>query len=453
MDAPAEDLDWTAPGEFPEASAPGPASRYGGPLALLAVGLVFLFGAAFLDEYELSRSAWKKPVPFRALRLPTQAVPAYARQTLDALEQLDLGDLGVDLGMDFNEALIAVSLSEQEWEALLESGRAPEPGAHEVVAGELTRFTEFQFGGTTFKTVGRLRRNVLGFTFAFAIPDDASLDPLFEESCSGQFSDLGVKATDEEPPSELLLDVASTSVLMRASPYVAAATLIGLILVAVGGALLQMRFLMHVAQCPGLFRTVLEPLATHRRLLWTVHGLHYGVLFGTMALAFATPRASMWLALLVGEIFSEGGLSHIGDAYASGSILSATWETFYHNYVVATLGFCFAISMVVPFLGVLKNLLSFAVAGYSMAPLWAGSASQFTFHSITLTLELEAYVLASFVVILFPVYLVKAALDPDCTWRVRDAFAMVVSGALLVGTMLAYAALYEATTLILLLDM
>ena len=78
-----------------------------------------------------------------------------------------------------------------------------------------------------------------------------------------------------------------------------------------------------------------------------------------------------------------------------------------------------------------------------------GSAFQFTYHSITMTLELEAYVVACFAVALGPVRIVQGFFRKALGSGLRAALEIAAGGAVLCAVMLAGAALYEAVTLIL----
>jgi hypothetical protein len=106
---------------------------------------------------------------------------------------------------------------------------------------------------------------------------------------------------------------------------------------------------------------------------------------------------------------------------------------------------------VIPFIGVAKNLLSFALVGLALSPVWTGVSEKMTYHAGTMVLELEAYVLVSIVMVLYPWHLLRALTARDDTGggaRIRHALASVASGTLLAGAILALAALYEAVTLI-----
>jgi hypothetical protein len=72
------------------------------------------------------------------------------------------------------------------------------------------------------------------------------------------------------------------------------------------------------------------------------------------------------------------------------------------------------------------------------------------YHSVTITLELEAYVLASFAALLFAANVVQGFRQRQLLRCIARGLEIVFAAALLTGVLLGLAALYEATTLILL---
>jgi hypothetical protein len=71
-------------------------------------------------------------------------------------------------------------------------------------------------------------------------------------------------------------------------------------------------------------------------------------------------------------------------------------------------------------------------------------------HSFTLLLEGEGYILASFFVLLVPIYLCSPPAGPSLRTRYVRSILLNFQGNLLVLGVLAVAAIYEATLVILL---
>jgi hypothetical protein len=185
------------------------------------------------------------------------------------------------------------------------------------------------------------------------------------------------------------------------------------------------------------------------RLFLAHHVVFLGLFVVVMVLGASMPLMNLRLMSAIQDIFMEGDLKYVGDAYASGNIWHAAFATFANNYVDQTLSYTLGASLFIPFFGLLKNAASFALAGFGMAPIWTSTLPVLPAHSITIALELEAYVIACFAVTLWPVFIVLAARDRD-TALIRRGLALMMGTALLTGILLAIAGLYEATTLILL---
>jgi uncharacterized membrane protein SpoIIM required for sporulation len=71
-----------------------------------------------------------------------------------------------------------------------------------------------------------------------------------------------------------------------------------------------------------------------------------------------------------------------------------------------------------------------------------------TFHSITIVLELEAYILASFLTLLWPLYWLRVLRRGFCWYEFTHFLRVAVGNVTLSGMILLVAAFYEAATLI-----
>lgn len=467
-------LPFPEPEESSSALAPPPVAvgrrtLFSRPLAVLLLG-VALIGAAALAETALLRNqSWKDAllvpegalpehsaglIPISVRRLPLD-LPASVRPLLDQLRALpDVTELTDLLHLDKGERVVSLSMPAATLTPLLASGKLPAPGKLEALAGDLASRDAFDLDGATFFVVGRLQRGVNALAYAYVVLESEGLQQYFTPASgatSGWIDPEGLNRLEGDE-THLAGEDSPKAVagFTRSVSWIAGLTFAGLILVAGAGSFLQVRFLRYSAsRTAGSLGAVLRELDARPGLFASMHVLLYGVFFLMMLLAFAYPVANIRAALLVRDAFLKGDLSYIGDAYASGDILRATAATFVQNYFVATILFTLLPSLVIPFVGVLKNLLSFAVVGFVMAPLWTGSAPQLAYHCITMTLEMEAYIVASFVVIVFPLRVFKG-LTATGRGEIFQGIRIVASGALLAGIMLAIAALYEATTLIIL---
>ena len=230
-------------------------------------------------------------------------------------------------------------------------------------------------------------------------------------------------------------------------------TLAGLMLVAAAGYSMATRLCLRLGPARG---TLLGPLfreVARRRGLWNgLHGLLYVLFFYAMLAGFLLPEANYEVIHYVTDVFSKSGdLGYIGDAYASRDILRAALATFDNNYVQQTLVMTFLLSLSGIPLGVLKTLGSFLLAGLALSPIWVDGASGYVFHSATMALEFEGYIIACFAVLVWTIRVYRTLTVSG--GRLREfggGIAVLFAAALASGMVLAVAALYEATTLILL---
>jgi hypothetical protein len=223
-----------------------------------------------------------------------------------------------------------------------------------------------------------------------------------------------------------------------------------LVLVALGGVWTYLRAFRLLADQPtGIFAASLREMGARPKLFIGMHILMYGVFFAAMLAGSMLPLANFSITQYIGDMFSGGELSYIGDAYASGNILRAAFATFFNNYVVQTLGFTFAVSLIPLALGVFKTAASFALVGFGMAPIWAGTATGYSYHALTMVLEFEGYIVACFAVTAWALCWCRVPFKGITKAEAAQSVAMFLSGAALSGVLLAIAALYEATTLIL----
>lgn len=230
-------------------------------------------------------------------------------------------------------------------------------------------------------------------------------------------------------------------------------TMAGLVLVAAAGYSMATRLCLRPGPARG---TLLGPLfreVARRRGLWnTLHALLYVLFFYAMVAGYALPEANYQVIHYVTDIFSKSGdLGYIGDAYASHDILRAALATFENNYIQQTLVMTFLLSLTGIPLGVLKTFGSFLLAGLALSPIWVGSASGYIFHSATMALEFEGYIIACFAVLVWTIRLYRTLTVSGGRMReLGGGIAVLFAAALASGIVLAVAALYEAATLILL---
>lgn len=452
----------TPPAHLPGATKPKTLTW---PFLVTLGGIMVIAAAALLEERLQAGSPWRfalaarsgnapwdGTIPIQVRKLPAENFPegGILKQIQSAGSSLE----GVDLSsLDLRESLVSVELPQEQWEALLDSGRIPVPGAREVLAGHLCRLDQFTINGETYAVAGRMKRATAGFAFAYLVPQAEGLSEVFTSEAGGsagwmdpegqlrEFADEDLKKLEQEQ-AQIVVP------LIPAARVPAFAGFLGIAMVAVGGAFLQLRLLLWFNARNTLFSDIIEPLAQYPRIALSVHVVCYGAYFVTGLAAFQFPRANLQLLTFVTEIFTTGNLAELGQAYVSGNVLAAAWHTFMNNFIVVTVGSGIIPSLILPFWGAFKTALNLGVAGFAMAPLWADILGRFTYHSVTLALEIEAYTIAAFAIVLYPIYMVRAFRSDDFLGGLKRTWAMVGWGTALSGALLLIAAFYEAITLI-----
>lgn len=403
---------------------------------------------------------WGNPVEIRMRRVPLEAFP----QINDFTEELrdnsgesqrdDIDRLIEGTGILRTERIISVPMTPEELRPLLASGRLPVPGEAELLAGVHARLDEFSLDGQTFEVVGRLAPSVAGFHFAYMLPAHESWLPVFEghpDAETGWLDSTGQETLAEmEDPQSVTQDYQLSTLQVPIHPQYTAATISGLMLVAIFGLMAHLSVfrILYTRPC-GPLRPALRVFLTWPKTVIAMHLFLYGSFFGAMLIATRLPLIQMWLTNMIQYEFDAGGLGYVGDAYASGNVMRAAGATFFNNFVLQTLGLTMLVSLVIPGIGIIKTLLSFVLVGFGMVPVWSGTTAMFTFHSITMTLELEAYIFACVCVFYFWANLAVGIFKNQFGRRLKQSCLALMSGTLLAALMLAFAGLYEAATLIL----
>lgn len=451
--------------EIPKPSTPRAALTLG--LLAAAVGLAGLFILAREAQQWLNEGPWSGKTVLResppepgvdVMPLVSLPLPESALEE-GAVSALELSFMqGAQQGMPSARLSLARLWMAGEADTpadalapLLTTGRLPGPGKPEALAGDLAPGASFTLNGATFEVVGALDRRASLFTRGFLIPFHPSFEGLFPEEETGteEKGAARVWIADAEPGAAGNAPSLTEAGLVRLPAGWQWAGIASLTALLLGGAGLQVLALKRLAalRIPVLGPS-LHALAAHPVLLWASHIVLYGAWVLFMCLAPAAPRFQAAILSFLGGVFTEGHLAYIGEAYTSKNVLLAAWATWVNNYLLQTLGLTFIVSLLAAPWGLLKTLLSFTLLGFAMSPAGANLVQGFTYHSVTMALELEAYVLACFFVGAFWLNLVRAFGAARPSRFLLRSGVMYLSGALLTGVLLAIAALYEAVTLI-----
>ncbi|HNZ47654.1 MAG TPA: hypothetical protein PLY90_10750 [Candidatus Hydrogenedentes bacterium] len=453
-------------------------------ILLFLVGIAGLFFSTLIDLAYSHEVPWRTAaiylapvyVPREQIAYPLSARPLDARLWTDDRGLDMLAGIATVPGSETaprREMLFALDLASETLQIPLLSGRLPEPGQAEVLAGDLASPEPFTINGITFTVTGRLHPAASGFICSYLLPDRSAFAELFDNADPEVFQGVFIPENglmipeppsgkvrhpvasetdaDELPGKETDAVIAVPAVIggvLRTHDYAARCSFLSMLLCALGGSLFFIKlFRRFHLQERRLFAPVFGAMEQHRRFFMLMHLLLYGAFFLSMYSAISNPLMGYELKRYTMDIFSDGSLEYIGSAYDKGNILQATWATFYNNYIEQTLVMTFALSLILP-LGVLKNIASFFIVGGAMSPLWVGTAAVLILHCLTMVVELEAYIIACFFVLLWSALLLRGIRKRQVSAAIRKGSWLLFNAALLTAVILAAAALYEAVTLI-----
>lgn len=441
------------------------------------------------------------PGPSRDARLPGRVVPARVRllpageraeAMLKAMERA-VPDEAKRLQWELRRKLIVLPMGDAGLGAeSLQSGRLPEPGRDEALAGAgPTRPDRVTVDGRALSVVGVLRPEVSLPADCLLVPSSDSArglvppgDPIVHDATfvalsPEQFRDrTRLRELEAAFPSPTYTMLTPLGRLGTGHYYL---YLVGQAALLVGGsgALIGVyRRLAGRGRRPWLAGPLRE-MDRRPRLLWGVHLAYFGLVIATSVVIYHRPEVQ---ALMVSQVRDElagsrGPLGIAGKAYASGSILRAAAVTFAINFLLGTLVFITLPSIIVPGSGVFVAAIRSVLWGLLLAPTFVLNAFTMLPHSGTLLLEGEGYILATFFGLMVSIYLLgpgpaplpesMAAPDPEAVPiepppparpgtvlnRFGRAVLLNIQGGLLVAVVLAVAAVWEATEVIIMMSL
>lgn len=373
--------------------------------------------------------------------------------------------------------LLMLPLTPSDLEPILASGRLPEPGKREVLAGPLLSDRDVVVDGQVFNVTGTIYPQAAGLIKVYLLPADPAMDIHFKSSANGK---RGTFLTDASVLSESLITELGGENgengedgptlhggPVETRPFIAWGVWFGLLLVAVGTSIASVAGYRRLARLPiPVLSHAMQEIVLRPRLAWALHAVYFGGFFGAMALGLLDTELNYFFTQYASHEFSEGNLKYVGDAYESGNFAQAAHATYHNNFVLQTLELTALISLLPPFvLGLAKIMLSFVVVGFAMAPLWSGTAAGMSYHAITLGLELPPYILVGFGVAVWAQCIIRFLWSPMKVWYMGDKAStepiiqdamrqvprglLVLVGCTLLSAVLLYiAAWYEAVTLI-----
>lgn len=439
------------------------------------------------------------PEPAKDVRPPGRVVPTRIRllpaddraEGLLKVMERAMPDKAQRLRWQLRRKLIALPLSEAGIDAgSLQAGRLPEAGRDEALAGAgSTRHDRVVAGDRTLSVVGVLKAVVSLPSDCYLVPSSESARYLVPPGDPSVHAGTVVGLTPEQfRDRELLrrLEAALPSptytMLMplgRLGPGTYYFYLAGQAALLIGGsgALIGLyHWLASRVRRPWLAAPLRE-MDRRPRLVWGVHLAYFGLVMAASVLIYRLPEVQAVLLSLVRDEIgsSQGPLGIAGKAYGSGSIPLAAVVTFLINLLLGTLVSITLPSIIVPGSGALLAALRSVSWGLLLAPTFVLNAFAMLPHSGTILLEGEGYILATFFGLLVPIYLVRsspaevpdsmavpdsevAASEPVPPSRAETilsrfgrAALLNIQASVLVAVVLAVAACWEATEVILMM--
>ncbi len=376
--------------------------------------------------------------------------------------------------------------------AALQSGRLPDPGRDEVVAGAGIEPREtLSVGGRSLKVVGVLKPDLALFASSYlvpveAVPTDATnklfpaevptvLHAWLVHASAAELRDPKIRKELEEvfPPEKY----AWVTPLDRLEPRSFYLYLSGLAIFLLGGSgtlIGLFRWLAGKVGSPVVAGPLLE-MRVRPRLVWSVHVVYFGLVIAGSLLVFKAPEAQVVLLDQVREGLAtkSNPLGIAGEAYSSGNIPRAIVTTFLVNFLpgdpgvghpvtqrapvvtflvnflLGALASIMLPSMLLPASGVVVAALRALACGLILAPAMQPLALAMLPHCLTILLAGEGYILATLFGLLIPIHVVQRSLGGNVFTRFGRALLLNFKAQFWIALVLAVAAIYEATEVIL----
>ena len=365
------------------------------------------------------------------------------------------------------ERLVVLEDTQQRLGAgMLAQGRLPEPGRGEVVVGYGIKKEvgeRVSIKGRDFQVVGifqpRMRlfhQAVIGYASPFTAPllEDEGLERVtsivFDAPSLTELQQLSTAVRQHLPSEEGFSLLTHLRSLSPRAFYLYYGGLLLLLIGGVGGIWEILRWMGRKLK-PGWLSSAVQMVIDHRKEYWVVNGVYFGLALIVALFSYSSPGVQDFITHLVQHSIQSGKgmLGWAGRAYASGIIPYAALVTFVVNSVFGAFLYLILPSLVIPGIGLLMGLVRSLAWGLLLSPTTDSLAGAMIPGSFTVLLEGEAYVLCMFFVYLMVRGLVRG--EGSLGERYRKGVELTLRGFLLVLLVLAAAAVYEATEVILLM--
>jgi len=362
------------------------------------------------------------------------------------------------------KVILYPEMSDDLTSAMLEWGRLPQVGADEVLAGFNTnRKEEIDIDGQTFNVVGQLKRGVRLFANSYLVRDETVAGELFDADDEAVQQAYILRMPMEELTEPEMLErlkkafpkpeFTAYQPIIRTQPGPFYLYMLGMLLLLMGGsvAFYKIYCLLTGRIRNKWLRLPLVEIGKYKHLFLTIHFIYFGLVVVFAVVAYLLPEIQVCLLAVIKSQVTDGSgiLGIAGEAYMSRNILRAAVTTFAINFPFGSVACITLPSIIIPGAGVLVAIFRAAMWGLLLSPSFVDLSGLMLPHSITLLLEGEAYILASFFGVLILVYLFRKAEGPTAPRRYGRALLLNVKGNLWVAIVLVVAAIYEAIEVIL----
>jgi hypothetical protein len=447
-------------------------------LIVVAVGFFLMAFSYFNYQHQPGSNPWKyafmyigKADPnleaegFEYVKRPIRLLPMSRRTENFTMLARNFGpSIEQSYRVCFQEKLVLYpDIASDFTNQMLKWGRLPAPDTNEVVAGFFTSSKDkVVIDGRVLKVAGQFKKEVRLFIDSYLFGESPTARELFKREEAVQ------NAYILKLPKEQLVDSKVQEQLEKAFPksqFVTYAPLIrteqvpfflyilGMSILFMGGSVFLFKVYCFLSEriVNNWLRLPLLEISKYKRLFLALHFIYFGVAILFMLVAYLLPELQ---ACLLAGIKSQvtggsGPLAVAGKAYMSKNILRAAVTTFVINFFLGSMAYITIPSIIIPAIGVLAAVFRAMAWGLLLAPNFDTLAGAMLPHSLTILLEGEGYVVASFFGLLVLVYLFRKAEGPSIPGRYGKALLMNLRGNVLVAIVLAIAAIYEAIEVIL----
>ena len=435
-----------------------------------AVGGIALMVLAYRQAQNILGSGGNQHILYVAKQPGAKAekgspVLVYFLPAGEAVETMAQGFGGIDsesgksFSLNHQQMLILLPDFKQRFaENMLESGKLPGPGTKEVLADPHTSSQDrIMAGDEKLPVVGVLKKTDSLHLDACYAADDPAMRNLLEKNGKTLVEGYLISLDDlkkmqdvkKQFPRKELTPITGLQRMNKAAYYNYA---LGVLLFLSGGSGLLIKSYMFAARriTNAWIGAPLAEINRHWKLFSLMHAVYFGLfLIGMLVIYEAPLLQDFFLAVIGGQIESESGLLGVaGTAYESRNVAVAAVVTLLINFFAGSLLVITLPSVIVPGIGVLMAVFRATVWGIALAPSYMVLAGGMIFHSGTLLLEGEGYILASFFALLVPIYLFSPKEGENIGARYARAVLMNLKGNIIVFIVLAVAAAYEAIEVI-----